>query len=95
VDNELEKLKNVQTISLVQYIKSSMDIIIQMKLEARESKVNEKVAEKLRELDNNGKYDNTQNSEEYEKIIQKLEAEVRNHISVIHRALIHYRSNNR
>jgi ABC-type Zn2+ transport system substrate-binding protein/surface adhesin len=59
-----------------------------MKLEVKKEAVEAKVKEKLAELDNNGKYEMSQNSEEYEKIIQKLEAEVRNHISV--RLLLHF-----
>lgn len=53
-----------------------------MKLEARDEEVNQIVKEKLKDFDKEGKYDMTQNSEEYDKIIQKLEAEIRNHISV-------------
>jgi hypothetical protein len=53
-----------------------------MKLEARDEKVDLLVNEKLKDFDKEGKYDMTQNSEEYDKIIQKLEAEIRNHISV-------------
>lgn len=53
-----------------------------MKLEESEEKINEIVSARIKELHNNGKYDLSQAPEEYEKIIQKLEAEVRNHISV-------------
>lgn len=53
-----------------------------MKLEAREEKVEAKVKERLKEMEANGQYDMSQSSQEYNKIIQKLEAEVRNHISV-------------
>lgn len=53
-----------------------------MKLEESEEKVNELVKQRMKELHNKGQYDLSQSPEEYEKIIQKLEAEVRNHISV-------------
>ena len=66
----------------LEYIKSSIDIIVQMKMEARDEKVNLLVNEKLKDFDKEGKYDMTQSSVEYDKIIQKLEAEIRNHISV-------------
>lgn len=59
-----------------------MEIVIQMKLEVRDSKLDEMVNQKLSEMEDNGKYDMSQSSKEYETIIQKLEAEVRNHISV-------------
>jgi uncharacterized protein (DUF3084 family) len=53
-----------------------------MKLEENEEKVNEAVKERMKILHNKGQYDLSQSPEEYEKIIVKLEAEVRNHISV-------------
>ena len=37
VDEELDKLKNVETITLVEYIKSSVDIVLQMKLEEQDA----------------------------------------------------------
>jgi hypothetical protein len=66
----------------LEYIKTSIDIIVQMKMEARDKKVDLLVNEKLKDFDKEGKYDMTQSSVEYDKIIQKLEAEIRNHISV-------------
>lgn len=66
----------------MEYIKSSIEIIFHMKLEARETQVEEILKDRLKEMEANGKYDMSQSSIEYEKIIQKLEAEVRNHISV-------------
>lgn len=59
-----------------------MEIVIQMKLEVKNELIEAKVKERLTEMESNGKYEMSQNSQEYEKIIQKLEAEVRNHISV-------------
>lgn len=53
-----------------------------MKLEESEDKVNAIVKERMKDLHNKGQYDLSQSPEEYEKILQKLEAEVRNHISV-------------
>jgi uncharacterized protein (DUF3084 family) len=53
-----------------------------MKLEENEEKVNEAVKQRMKILHNKGQYDLSQSPEEYEKIIVKLEAEVRNHISV-------------
>lgn len=82
VDEELDKLKNVETITLIEYIKSCIEIVMSMKLEESEDKVNEMVKQRMKDLHNKGEYDLSQSPEEYEKIIQKLEAEVRNHISV-------------
>ena len=53
-----------------------------MKVEENEDKIEEGVKERMKDLHNKGEYDLSQSPEEYEKIIQKLEAEVRNHISV-------------
>ena len=53
-----------------------------MKLEESQDKINEIVKQRIKDLHNIGEYDLSKSPEEYEKIIQKLEAEVRNHISV-------------
>lgn len=82
VDEELDKLKNVETITLIEYIKSCIEIVMGMKVEESESKIDEVVKQRMKDLHNQGQYDLSQSPEEYEKIIQKLEAEVRNHISV-------------
>jgi chromosome segregation ATPase len=72
----------VETISLIEYIKSCVEIVMSMKAEESQDKVEEAVKERMKDLHNKGQYDLSQSPEEYEKIIQKLEAEVRNHISV-------------
>lgn len=82
VDDELDKLKNVETINLIEYIKSCIEIVMSMKLEESEDRINEGVKQRMKDLHNKGQYDLSQSPEEYEKILQKLEAEVRNHISV-------------
>lgn len=82
VDEELDKLKNVETLTLVDYIKSFVEIVMSMKVEQNEDKVLEGVKQRMKDMHNKGQYDLSQSPEEYEKIIQKLEAEVRNHISV-------------
>eukprot|EP00343_Euplotes_focardii_P002623 CAMPEP_0205806130 /NCGR_PEP_ID=MMETSP0205-20121125/9563_1 /ASSEMBLY_ACC=CAM_ASM_000278 /TAXON_ID=36767 /ORGANISM="Euplotes focardii, Strain TN1" /LENGTH=196 /DNA_ID=CAMNT_0053078459 /DNA_START=281 /DNA_END=871 /DNA_ORIENTATION=+ len=53
-----------------------------MKVEENEEKINEGVKQRMKDLHSKGQYDLSQSPDEYEKIIQKLEAEVRNHISV-------------
>ena len=82
VDEELSKLKDVETITLLEYLKSSIEILISLKLEEKETKVEHLLKERIKELANDGQVDLSKSSIEYEKIIQKLEAEVRNHISV-------------
>ena len=64
-----------------------------MKAEANEEKVQEIVSQHLHELSNKGEYDLSLNAKEYEKYIQKLESEVRNHISVSYKSGIAYSHN--
>lgn len=74
-NNELEKIKDINVFKLIDYIKESINIYVNYKLdEARNStnEINQK--EKI--------YDNT-DEEVYEKMIKKLEADIRNHIKVI------------
>ena len=66
----------------MEYIKSTYEILFNMKLEVKEDNIEQAIEEKLKEMSSNGVYDMSQSSKEYEKIIVKLEAEVRNHISV-------------
>lgn len=81
VDEELLKLKDVKTITLLEYLKSSVEILIHMKIEEKEENVEEILKQRIKELANDGKVDLSQSSTEYEKIIQKLEAEV-SHIMI-------------
>jgi myosin heavy subunit len=53
-----------------------------MKLEQKAEEMEGMVVERIKELADDGTVDLSKSSTEYEKIIQKLEAEVRNHISV-------------
>lgn len=81
VDEELLKLKDVKTITLLEYLKSSVEILIHMKIEEKDENVEEILKQRIKELANDGKVDLSQSSTEYEKIIQKLEAEV-SHIMI-------------
>jgi len=69
--NELEKIKDVNVFKLIEYIRESIDIYVNIKLdEARYSNGN--TDQGLRGND----------EEVYENMIKKLEADVRNHIKV-------------
>jgi len=73
--HELEKLKDMNVFKLIDYIKESIDIYVNYKLdEVRHSSNNSDEKEKV--FQNN-------DEEVYEKMIKKLEADVRNHIKVI------------
>ena len=66
--NEIENLKKLSLLTLIEYIKSSIDVIVETKLE-EELKKYQKVDEK---------YAATQ----YETLLRKEEGEIREHISV-------------
>lgn len=72
--NELEKIKDVNVFNLIEYIRESIDIYVNIKIdEARNSNENTNNKEKVHE----------ENEEEvYENMIKKLEADIRNHIKV-------------
>ncbi len=80
LDQEKEELKKSSSFVILDYIKSSIEILIDLKIQ-----------EKLENL----KYENQNNSQdqvsfyddegvnEYEKYLRKMEAENRNHIKVL------------
>lgn len=73
-NNELEKIKEINVFKLIDYIKESINIYINYKLDEARNSFNEtNCKEKVF----------TNNDEEvYEKMIKKLEADIRNHIKV-------------
>lgn len=72
--NELEKIKDINVFKLIDYIKESIDIYVNFKLDEAKNSTS----------DTDDKQKLFQNNEEevYEKMIKKLEADVRNHIKV-------------
>ena len=56
--------------------------MLDLKIEETEDLVQKNVRKALKKQHEEGNYDIAQSSLEFEKVIQKLEAEVRNHISV-------------
>ena len=73
---QLEKIKEVNVFKLIEYIKESIDIYVNFKIdEAKNS--NESAAYKEKIFQGN-------NQEVYEIMMTKLEADVRNHIKVIY-----------
>lgn len=75
-NKELEKIKDVNVFKLIEYIKESIDIYVNIKLDqARNSKDNDDSLIKDKVFQGN-------NEEVYETMIKKLEADVRNHIKV-------------
>ena len=75
-NKEKDKLKAIGPLHLVQYIRSSVEILMNMKLEELEQ---QKKEDKLNESKNSIKSKEGPPIE-YEEIMQKLEGEIRNHI---------------
>jgi hypothetical protein len=73
--NELEKIKDINVFKLIDYIKESINIYVNYKLdEARNS---------TSESNDKREFHENNDEEVYEKMIKKLEADIRNHIKVI------------
>ena len=73
--SEFEKLKEINLFTLIEYIKESMDIYVNFKIE--------EVKNSFRFSEFQQKVFENNEDEVYEKMIKKLEADIRNHIKVI------------
>jgi hypothetical protein len=72
--NELQKIKDVNVFKLIEYIKESIEIYVNIKLD--EAKNSNEISEHKEKVFQ-------ENDEDvYENMIKKLEADVRNHIKV-------------
>ena len=69
-------------LNLISYIDSLFDIVVNIKTEESLLLLKSKVEESLKTEAKKGNYDISNDLNEYEKCIAKLEAEVRSHISV-------------
>ena len=74
LDIEREKLKELDEFTVLDYIRSSIEILMNLKIEEHEGD-GEPQRSKL-------KVPKEESQTDYEETIQKLEADVRNHISV-------------
>ena len=75
---EAENIKNLPLIDIIEYIKSTLDIIVSIKVDA-----------KINEYKNFLKEDKNA-ATEYETLLQKLEESIRQHISYEHQFKIEY-----
>ena len=75
---EAENIKNLPLIDIIEYIKSTLDIIVSIKVDA-----------KINEYKNYLKEDKNA-ATEYETLLQKLEESIRQHISYEHQFKIEY-----
>jgi hypothetical protein len=74
--NEIEQLKNISLVDIVKYIKDSIDAIVSFKVE-------DLMVEYKSKKDGNSATD-------YETLLQKEEASIRQHISYEHQIKIEY-----
>ena len=75
---EAENIKNLPLIDIIEYIKSTLDIIVSIKVDAKISEYKNYLNE-----DKNA-------ATEYETLLQKLEESIRQHISYEHQFKIEY-----
>lgn len=80
---ERENLKKKNPKTLIEYIKSSIEILINLKVEERLNLLKES-ADKITFNPNNDQENMSDEEEvnEYEKLLRQLEGEIRNHIRV-------------
>lgn len=95
---ERDKLNSLSLATIVEYIKASIEILMNMKLDESEPKDTTKYKPSSRpyfKKDDKPVFDDSSNitdyepPKEYEKVIQKLEADVRNHIRVEQQLKLH------
>ena len=85
MDEERTKLREQDEFVILDYIRSSVEILMNLKIEESEIALNDNFSEKLKQMkeDELAAFDSeAELPNNYEKVIQKLEADVRNHISV-------------
>lgn len=82
IESEKEKLRTLDARIVLDYIKSIIDIIVELKCEEKIQSHNEKINLKERAEDTPQPIDEYEPINEYENALRHLEAEVRNHIKV-------------
>lgn len=74
LEEEKEQLKTTDPLVIIEYIKTSMDILINLKVE-------ERLESEKHSIENNKTLEDHQNS--YEILLRKYESDIRQHIKVI------------
>lgn len=100
-EKEREKLSQLSLMNIIEYIKASIEILMNMKLDENEHKITPsyipsskpyfKKGDKVAKLGETGKSypSDFDPPKEYEEVIQKLEADVRTHIRVEQQLKLH------
>jgi hypothetical protein len=83
LEQEKENLKNLPLLDIIKYIKVSLNVIIQIRAK-------EEVEKYKAENEKGNKKANENIAEDYETLLRKEEAEIRQHISIEHQFKIHF-----
>jgi hypothetical protein len=83
LEQEKENLKNLPLLDIIKYIKVSLNVIIQIRAK-------EEVEKYKAENEKGNKKVNENFAEDYETLLRKEEAEIRQHISIEHQFKIHF-----
>ena len=83
LEQEKKNLKNLPILDIIKYIKTSLNIIIQIKAKEEIEKYKE-------EKENKNNIINENAAEDYETLLRKEEAEIRQHISIEHQFKLHF-----
>ena len=83
LEQEKKNLKNLPILDIIKYIKTSLNIIIQIKAKEEIDKYKE-------EKENKNNIINENAAEDYETLLRKEEAEIRQHISIEHQFKLHF-----
>jgi hypothetical protein len=70
INDEKENLRKTDSLTVIEYIKSSIDILIQMKVDEQVESIQRERAEK------------EEDQQDYESVLVKLESDIRGHIRV-------------
>lgn len=87
---EKDKLMKSSSIKLLDYIKSSIEILVNIKVQEQLEKNKLKSSLEINLLSTNEE----ENPNDYEKLLRQLESEIRNHIKVTIRELLKDRASN-
>ena len=88
VKDEREKMRDMNLKTILNYIKETINILVQLKCEESLNRFNSEIKSKFTA----NEADLIEQQDEYEKIICKLESEIRNHIKIQYQMKLHNES---
>jgi hypothetical protein len=75
-EKEIDKLRQTDPVTIIEYIKTSIDILVNMKVQ---EKIEENEKKKINLMST---FEFEESSVEYEKLLRKLESDIRSYIKV-------------